>query len=52
MTEFLTLLYTPIKNPRAMKLCAVVVEIMYNLLLFKLEFKKVFLAHSEIERGS
>ena len=31
------------ENPRATKLSGVVVRIMYNLLLFKLDFKKIFL---------
>ena len=31
------------ENPRAIKLCGVVVRIMNNLLLFKLDFKKIFL---------
>ena len=31
------------KNHRAMKLCGVVVRIMWNLLLFKLDFNKIFL---------
>ena len=31
------------ENRRAMKLCGVVVRIMWNLLLFKLDFNKIFL---------
>ena len=31
------------ENPRAIKLCGVVVRIMYNMLLFKSDLKKIFL---------
>ena len=31
------------KNPKAIKLCGVVVQIIQNLLFFKLDFKKIFL---------
>ena len=31
------------ENRRAMKLCGVVVRIMWNLLVFKLDFNKIFL---------
>ena len=31
------------ENPRAMKLCGIVVQITSNLLVFKLDLKKIFL---------